>query len=471
MQFEDFDNKLRQAADQHHPNYDEKAWSKMEKLLDKHLPEKDDRNRRIIFFLLFFLLLGGGAWLISSKPWKQDKLTGSAESRHQEQTSSEPSLGSAKEETATKKQSDASLNSQHNEVPEAGNAAGEAITKEKQVHDPVTVEKMDEQPKNQHIRTAKKQVTENNFAIEVLPGSIGKKSIAEKDQPVKNQANTGQLKKETSSAENNTVVSLAVGDNKINNMRDNDSTMRQSDHSLAGDIKENKISTGQKDTAAELSPATEEKKMAKENRNKQPNSFFISLSAGPDVSSIGLDNPGKVKLLTGAGFGYTIKDKWTIRTGFYSASKIYSATPADYKPSTPLINTTYLKNIAADCKVYEVPLSLAYSFGRSVKHKTFAAAGLSSVIMKKERYNYKYVYPGGQTYYYMHKEDNKYKHYFSMLSLSGGYQRRINKTISVAAEPYVKIPLAGVGYGHVKLASAGILFSVNIIPFRAAVKK
>ena len=44
MQFENFDNKLRQAAEQHHPDYDEKAWTNMEKLLDRDLPRKDDRR-------------------------------------------------------------------------------------------------------------------------------------------------------------------------------------------------------------------------------------------------------------------------------------------------------------------------------------------------------------------------------------------------------------------------------------------
>src|SRR5882724_1085077 len=54
------DKLVRDAANQHHPPYDDTAWGKMEVLLDKHLPQKKDRRRPIIF-LLFFLLLGGGA--------------------------------------------------------------------------------------------------------------------------------------------------------------------------------------------------------------------------------------------------------------------------------------------------------------------------------------------------------------------------------------------------------------------------
>src|SRR5882757_8584562 len=65
MQFEQFDDKVKQAAEQHHPNYDEKAWTRMEKLLDQHLPQEGDRRRRFIFFILFSLLLiGGAAWFM-----------------------------------------------------------------------------------------------------------------------------------------------------------------------------------------------------------------------------------------------------------------------------------------------------------------------------------------------------------------------------------------------------------------------
>ncbi|MEI9808878.1 MAG: hypothetical protein WDO16_13995 [Bacteroidota bacterium] len=98
MQSEDFDSKVRQAAEQHHPNYDEKAWSKMETLLDKHLPPKKDRRRRIIFFLFTFLLLVGGAWLFIDKPWQQDRLLSNKTNTKEEVTLS-PDSSPAPEES------------------------------------------------------------------------------------------------------------------------------------------------------------------------------------------------------------------------------------------------------------------------------------------------------------------------------------------------------------------------------------
>lgn len=67
MLSEEFDKKIRDAAESHHPTYDEKAWGGMKKLLDKYMPEEKEDRRRIIFFLLFFLLLGGGTWYFIGK--------------------------------------------------------------------------------------------------------------------------------------------------------------------------------------------------------------------------------------------------------------------------------------------------------------------------------------------------------------------------------------------------------------------
>src|SRR5665647_1374883 len=54
---EEINKKIKGAADQYQPAYDDKAWDKMEQILDEHLPQKKD-NRRIIFFILLFLFLG-----------------------------------------------------------------------------------------------------------------------------------------------------------------------------------------------------------------------------------------------------------------------------------------------------------------------------------------------------------------------------------------------------------------------------
>jgi hypothetical protein len=85
--------------------------------------------------------------------------------------------------------------------------------------------------------------------------------------------------------------------------------------------------------------------------------------------------------------------------------------------------------------------------------------------MKNERYDYNYKTPAGYTYKYSKEASNENKHYFSVLTLSGGYQYMFNKRVSLQAEPYVKLPLIGIGLGKIDLNSAGILFSLTVKPF------
>ena len=131
----------------------------------------------------------------------------------------------------------------------------------------------------------------------------------------------------------------------------------------------------------------------------------------------------------------------------------------------------YLQKVYADCKGYEIPLSVSYQFGKSSLQNWFVSTGLSSYLMKKEVYNYDYkTTPSGPLQKASWTVENENKHFFSVAILSAGYQRQLSRTISFTAEPYFKVPLSGVGYGKVKLNSAGVLFSLNIKAFTASKK-
>jgi hypothetical protein len=77
--------------------------------------------------------------------------------------------------------------------------------------------------------------------------------------------------------------------------------------------------------------------------------------------------------------------------------------------------------------------------------------------MKKESYDYD-VYYGSAGSYRRHKLDttNATKNFFSNLSLSAGYTHRLGNFADLRIEPYVKVPLSGMGIGSVPLFSAGL---------------
>ena len=438
MQFEDFDKKIREAADHHHPSYNETAWDKMEKLLDKHLPEKKDDRRRFIFFILFPLLLAGGIWLLVSQPWDEKEKVDTNKSDSSQEvrgTSAEPKPGANNSPAQITGNDPLSNQTVSNEDRSDNGTPGVA---------PPVAERTEDFEAIVSNPTTKKKTNKRNEtnANDVI---INDKVTNEKQVTIPPAA---PVVTNNDKAEDKVPPTKKTGEKGV----------VVAEQKEADKVKEEvKVESKVTETVAE----SKNKKAG-----KKSNSFFLSLSAGPDVSAAG-SGLGEVKMLYGAGIGYTIKDRFTIRTGFYTARKIYSAGKEDYKPNPTPPNYYYLDEVYANCKVYEIPLNFAYNFGRTSKSNFFASAGLSSYIMKEEVYDYVYKYPGNPpvTYTHTYTYKNENNHVFSVLGISGGYQRKLSKSVSVSAEPYLRIPLSGVGNGNVKLNSGGVLFSLNVKPF------
>ena len=195
------------------------------------------------------------------------------------------------------------------------------------------------------------------------------------------------------------------------------------------------------------------------------NNFGVSILAGPDISGVHANKIGRLTAIFGAGLNYSVSKNFSIRSGFYISKKIYSVDGNDYDLQGGNTGYASLQNVEANCTVYEIPLKIDYSFKKLKNHNWFVSTGLSSYLMKKENYDYYYKTPAGQLYNKDYTINNKNKHFFSVLSLSAGYQYYLNNQFSIAAEPYINLPLKGVGEGKVKLNSGGILMTLKMKPF------
>lgn len=458
MQFDQFDKKIKEAADHHHPAYDEQAWAKMEKMLNKHLPQKEDDRRRFVFFLLLFLGLGG-AGLIVAKSWKGRKSIAATKQSVQQKLPAVPSVSPEIFKEVPE-------NYKTNEKNSGQVITSIVIDNNKPGANPSDIK----QAENWEISSTKKKSGVTNTSGISSPDSKAKNNELamnvdkNKEQPVdKTVIESDKKTKEfQESKTSEPVTNVPVIKKRVDEPASTNAIPTLSADKTAINEK-SKIAYEKKEDSA---IAQNNEKM-KKNKTKKNNSFFFNLSTGPDVSFAGNDKLGKMKFFAGAGLGYTFNNRVTIRTGFYSGRKIYTASPGAYHaPASFYTYYPYLEKIDADCKVYEIPLSISYNFGQKEKRNWFVSAGLSSYLMKKETYNYFYKYTAtGPTQSRKWTIDNENKHYFSTFTLSGGYQRNISKSISVMLEPYIKLPLSGVGYGKVKLNSGGVLFSIGIKPF------
>ncbi len=431
MKPDKLDIKIQEAAAQNEPIYNERAWNAMEKLLDKEMPQKKKEKRRIFWiFLLLFVVTGSLLLLNPSKKNNPEKGLSAKTNFASETTNIHDSISGGVANTTIK---DANQNTIQQSQPPVPEIINKQSFSEKSIQ-------------NSKLQTIKNDITtsENDGSIYIQNNSTENKTRIDNKilKPDKNgkteQQNISQsaaetVKKDTQSDKNESI------------------------------IKSDKSNSLKKENDKDTSP---KKAFNSKSSNKFINSFAINFSAGPDVSAVNIDDIGKINPVFGAGISYSIGKRWNLRTGFYVEKKVYDSKAANYHPPAGFWNYyPGLSYIDANCKVFEVPLIINYNFSKKSTHFWFVSAGISSYFMKKENYYYTPKDPSIQYPYDSYTVNNKNRHYFSSARLSGGYERKFSKTISIIAEPYINLPLAGVGYGKVKLYSTGILFTLCVKPF------
>jgi len=430
--------KIQEASERYQPAYDDASWADMQRLLDEHLPQKKNK-RRIIFLILLTLipLIGIYVGYKFKSPGTVPISSNSASVAPNTSPVKMPEVNQLKHPVTEDQKNTAQIqvNSNTNNLPGKTSTGKITGNGNSYIQYPSLTRRI---PllKHEHKNTS---VT--------ITGSSSGNEVPEKTSEEMAVGNT-----ETRVPDNTTARILSpdktVATNKI------DSLPNKKQTSVTG-------GSNKKDTAKNNVIA----KALKKDNNLFKHYWIISAALGPDVSAVKLDNAGKITLQYGVALGYAISQRFTLRTGFFISKKLYSVGADDYHAEGSYYNN-YLQTVDANCKVYEIPLMATYNFARTKKGGWFLSAGLSSYFMKKESYDYFYKYPGGGTYTDNYTVSNKNKHYFSIIDFSTGYERTINKRLSISAEPYIKLPVTGIGVGRIKLSSAGVLFSVNVKPFK-----
>jgi len=426
MLFDNFDKKIKEAAEQHHPAYDENAWRKMESLLNEHLPQQKDR-RRFLFLALTVLLLGGGVFFLLSKPYAKN--SDAVAKQTNSSTISKTQTDKTDKNTAVVQPGIYNTNAES-----ANDNSGTGITTKiaGKAQNPIADDRI------LASRQSKQKVDKNELLLNNTAADGNKDIMVSQPENKNDEGLEAPLTSHTNAG-------IAKDKNPVNSPVANEKEISNNMQQLQG--------------------SATKKANPKNGRPEARNGFSFFVSAGPDVSKAQNSKAGKLTMAWGLGVAYTL-NRFTLKTGVFSANKKYWAGPDDYKLSyTPPANLKFM-GADANCRVIEIPVKLSYNFAEKNKSSWFAGAGLSSYLMKREDYLYEYKSNTGGSYYHSYEAKNENKHYFSVVNLSGGYSYQLSKTISLSAEPYVEVPLTGIGTGKVHLNSGGVLFTVGVSPFR-----
>jgi hypothetical protein len=156
--------------------------------------------------------------------------------------------------------------------------------------------------------------------------------------------------------------------------------------------------------------------------------------------------------------------KFSFATGAVYTKKNYSAYGKDYHPPKGYwTNYITLDELNGSCWMIDIPLNLRYDFSGGKKYTFFSSAGVSTYLMNKESYTYHYMYNGNYTSRNWLNDDNT-SHLFSVVNVSAGYEKSVGKNLSIQVEPYLKLPVSGIGFGKMQMNSYGINFAIRLRP-------
>ena len=96
----------------------------------------------------------------------------------------------------------------------------------------------------------------------------------------------------------------------------------------------------------------------------------------------------KVTVSYCAGINYTFGKHLTLQTEFAKTRKVYVTERKGYNPAagSPFIPIDALK-VNADCKVWDIPVNLQYSFSGNIKNSFFIISGFYKAIHLARQFN------------------------------------------------------------------------------------
>lgn len=394
MSTDDQYKKLKEPTPDSFPHFEEESWRKMEALLDKHLPENNGRPFPYLLLFSCAILIGLTTFLPAKK----------------QQTSVD---------VVTKSKVS---------VPDVEPVTVKEEIKESQ---PVTNNDLNSNSSNQQTQTS--EIVLGRESRSQLRQTILLKQTEKKDSKEKEFVND-KLPDLVFEDLFLTSTGRAVSFNRETNLL---------------------LPTSKPVSGSSLTAPKEVKPTAVKPVRK--NSLSLTFSTGLEAPGTTFNKWGKLTPLAGVGLQYSFNDKLILRTGVSTAAKIYSAEDKDYNPANNYwASYTYFQKIDADCKILEIPLSVAYRVVNSKKTSMYVSAGSSSYIMRKEAYEYYYKNQYGRDTITHRAWNNNSFHLFSSVNFSAIAERKLSNRFSIMAEPIIKIPTGGIGVGKIRMYNAGL---------------
>jgi len=310
-------------------------------------------------------------------------------------------------------------------------------------------------------------VTNNQEQINI--SRKGGQAILEKGIVKQNSVFSFPQKNSFTAAKNQQAAKNANYSSSISQGQDNSSLLQNGFADEAGPLSRKYISQIRWDKTHQYQIAIDRPLTAVENPSKKKKTsssqnskgFYFGLMGSLDFTTVKFQKFEQKGLTLGILAGYQLNTNWSIETGIYKENKYYYSEGKYFNTSKiPMYGNSKITEVSGECNMYEVPVNVKYNFS-SGKKTWFVAGGSSSYIMQKEDYTYSYYYGVYGPYSKRSQYLNSSRNLFATANISGGYIRKIGNGTNLRIEPYIKLPVSGMGIGKLPLLSTGLTVGIT----------
>lgn len=190
--------------------------------------------------------------------------------------------------------------------------------------------------------------------------------------------------------------------------------------------------------------------------------FYAGIMTGPLFDEVKNQGLKKTGFSAGMIAGYQFNKNWSVETGLFFAKKPYYSAGKYFsmKKISGSMQGMDLLSLEGNNQVLEIPLRLKYDFLQRNKGNLFSSAGITSYVSTYEKNNY-LVFMNGAQQTMISSYKNKSRTLASTLELSAGYEHNTGKLMTIRIEPYIQVPLKGMGVGSMHMKSSGIRLGIT----------
>lgn len=200
----------------------------------------------------------------------------------------------------------------------------------------------------------------------------------------------------------------------------------------------------------------EKKKKNSSRKSSKENGLYAGIIAGPDFSKVKSGNFRGPGFNAGIFFGYQINKKFFAETGFSSGSKYYSSDGRIFnEEGAAMPDGMVIDNLQSYSRILEIPVKIGYRIYKKNRSSFFVAAGVSAYIMTMEKNNYNVTMNGNEEKMVGLYEKKNVK-IPAEINFSTGWEHHLKGLMNIRIEPYLKLPLQGIGVGKLPVTSAGL---------------